>query len=76
MRIAALPGVAQLWLSPRLPAIRDAHPDLAVSVVATEKPPHLKRELFDLSIFFEDLPGDEAHFEICQDVIFPKKKKR
>ena len=71
VRIAALPGVAQLWLSPRLPAIRDAHPDLAVSVVATEKPPHLKRELFDLSIFFEDLPGDEAHFEICPDVIFP-----
>ena len=71
VRIAALPSVAQLWLSPRLPKIRSTHGNLGISVVATETPPNLKRELFDLSIFFEDLPGDQAHIEICRDVIFP-----
>ncbi len=71
VRIAALPSVAQLWLSPRLPAIRASHPDIGISVIASEIPPNLKREQFDLSIFFEDLPGDDAHIEICRDRIFP-----
>jgi len=71
IRIAALPSVAQLWLSPRLPGIRAQHKKLAISVVASETPPNLKRELFDISLFFEDLPGDDAHIEICRDSIFP-----
>ncbi len=71
VRIAALPSVAQLWLSPRLPGIRSEHENLEISVVATEFPPNLKRELFDLSIFFETLPGDDDNLEICRDLIFP-----
>ena len=71
IRIAALPSVAQLWLSPRLPAIRASHDRLEISVVASETPPNLKREPFDLSIFFEDVPGDPGHVEICRDSIFP-----
>ena len=71
VRIAALPIVAQLWLSPRLPAIRSATHDITVSITAMETPPNLKRELFDLSVFFEDLPGNPAALEPCRDVIFP-----
>jgi len=71
VRIAALPSVAQLWLSPRLPAIRSAAKGIAVSITAMESPPNLKRELFDLSLFFEVLPGDPEAMELCRDVIFP-----
>ena len=71
VRIAALPSVAQLWLSPRLPKIRCTHGAPEISVIATETPPNLNRELIDLSIFFEDLPGDPNHIEICRDTIFP-----
>lgn len=56
-RIAALPAIAQLWLSPRLPAIRAAHPGAAISVVALERPPDLRREAFDMAIFFGPAPG-------------------
>jgi len=52
VRVAALPSVAQLWLSPRLPAIRRANPGLAISVTATEHPPNLLREPFDIAVFF------------------------
>ena len=71
IRIAALPSVAQLWLSPRLPGIRARYSDLSISVYASEIAPNLKREQFDLSIFFEDLPGDSRHIEVCRDSIFP-----
>jgi len=71
VRIAALPSVAQLWLSPRLPEIRKAFPDLKISVYAADIPPNLKREQFDFSIFFEELPGKESNIEICRDTLFP-----
>ena len=56
IRIATLPSIAQLWLSPRLPAIRRASPGLSISVTAMERPPNLMREPFDLAIFFETGP--------------------
>src|SRR5689334_22178144 len=46
VHIAALPAIAQLWLSPRLPALRTAAPDIAVSITAMEAPPNLKRVPF------------------------------
>ena len=67
VHIAALPAVAQLWLSPRLPAIRAALPDLNLSVTALEIPPNLVREPFDLSIFLDE-EGGEA---IENDTLFP-----
>ena len=56
IRIATLPSIAQLWLSPRLPAIRHASPGLSISVTAMERPPNLMREPFDLAIFFDTNP--------------------
>ena len=71
IRIAALPSVAQLWLSPRLPRIREAYPDLGISVFASEFPPNLGREQFDLSIFYQDAPLENGQLRIEHDVIFP-----
>ena len=71
VRIAALPSVAQLWLSPRLPTVRSATPDLTVSVTALETPPNLKREHFDMAIFYEDLPVSAHSVVLCQDIIYP-----
>jgi LysR family glycine cleavage system transcriptional activator len=66
VHIAALPAIAQLWLSPRLPALRAAMPELAISVTALEAPPNLKRAPYDLSLF----PGDQGQL-VADDEIFP-----
>lgn len=52
IQIAALPSIAQLWLSPRLGPLRRAFPGLEISVVAMEEPPDFARELFDFGLFF------------------------
>ncbi|MDC0657602.1 LysR family transcriptional regulator [Leisingera sp. SS27] len=67
VHIATLPAIAQFWLSPRLPALRAAMPEMAVSVTAAEEPPNLKRTPYDLCLFFG---GDQGEV-IEQDVIFP-----
>ncbi|QYZ68721.1 LysR family transcriptional regulator [Neotabrizicola shimadae] len=66
VHIATLPAIAQLWLSPRLPALRAAMPEIALSVTAMEAPPNLKRAPYDLSLF----PGTEGRV-IAEDEIFP-----
>lgn len=72
IRIAALPSVAQLWISPRLPAIRRARPGLSISVTAMEQPPNLKREPFDLAVFFGTTHGGEAGtVTLAADALFP-----
>ncbi|MBD1203401.1 MAG: LysR family transcriptional regulator [Rhodobacteraceae bacterium] len=67
VHIATLPAIAQLWLSPRLPALRAAAPDITVSITALEQPPNLKRSPYDLSLFF----SEEPQGRLCPDVIFP-----
>lgn len=67
VHIATLPAIAQLWLSPRLPALRAAAPDITVSITALEHPPNLKRSPYDLSLFFSDIPQGR----LVPDVIFP-----
>lgn len=52
VHIAALPALAQLWLTPRLPDLRRALPEVDVSITALEAPPNLKRVPFDLCLFF------------------------
>ncbi|SEM96635.1 transcriptional regulator, LysR family [Roseovarius tolerans] len=71
LHIAALPSVAQLWLSPRLPAVRAALPDLRVSVSAIETPPNLARDLFDLSLFVRPPTGARGERVLAQDMILP-----
>jgi LysR family glycine cleavage system transcriptional activator len=70
--IAALPSIAQLWLAPRLPALRLALPALRPSVHALEEPPDFRREPFDLAIFLtRHAPAGSRAFKLCDDVIFP-----
>lgn len=58
LTIAALPCIAQLWLSPRLSALQAAFPGLQISVSAMEQPPDPRREPHDLSLFY--LASDAA----------------
>jgi LysR family glycine cleavage system transcriptional activator len=67
VHVATLPAIAQLWLSPRLPALRAAAPDIRISITALETPPNLKRSPYDLSLFF----SDDSQGCIAPDVIFP-----
>lgn len=71
LSIATLPSVALLWLSPRLPAIRKALPQVKISVTAMESPPNLERELFDLSLFLIEPTGGPREILLDQDEILP-----
>ena len=73
VHVATLPAIAQLWLSPRLPALRLAAPEISVSITAMEHPPNLKRNPHDLSLFPAHtggrlLAGDEL-FPVCSPAI-------
>lgn len=67
VQIATLPAIAQLWLSPRLPALRAAAPEISVSITALEAPPNLKRSLHDLSLF----PAEAGGRLVAGDELFP-----
>ncbi|WP_377838519.1 LysR substrate-binding domain-containing protein [Bosea sp. UC22_33] len=71
LAIAALPCVAQLWLSPRLPALQAAFPDLQMSISAMEEPPDPQRDPYDLSLFYrEGAPASDA-VQLDADAIQP-----
>lgn len=69
VRIAALPAVAQLWLAPRLPALRAAFPGVALSITAIERPPSGKTAPHDLALFLLDKGGtllaEDALVPVC-----------
>ena len=71
LHIAALPAIAQLWLSPRLARMHKLLPDVQISVTAVENVPNLRREPYDLTIFFEHEPDHPAAVDLGADVIFP-----
>lgn len=71
VRIAALPSIAQLWVSPRLPEIRSAMPEVSISVSALEQQPNLVREPFDFAIFYEERGSSADAIVVSQDTIFP-----
>jgi LysR family glycine cleavage system transcriptional activator len=60
VHIAALPAVAQLWLSPRLHSLKRAFPDMQVSLTALEEPPNFKRDLYDIGLFYSDNGAEEC----------------
>jgi LysR family glycine cleavage system transcriptional activator len=70
VHIAALPAIAELWLSPRLPGLRDILPGVDISISAVETPPNLKRAPFDLCAFFTDMPPADARI-VGDDSILP-----
>lgn len=72
VHIAALPCIAQLWLSPRLPLLRKTFPDLQISITAMETPPNFQREPYDLALFYRDKAetGPEI-IALSEDKLFP-----
>lgn len=71
IHIAALPSVAQLWLPPRLGKIRSHFPQLKFSVTAMEKPPSLRRDLFDMTLFFGIPKTSDTCITLAKDKITP-----
>lgn len=71
VRIATLPALAQLWLSPRLPALRQAAPGIRVSITALEAPPEAKRAAHDLFLFYRPLGVRGPGRALLRDRIFP-----
>ncbi len=79
VHIATLPAIAQLWLSPRLPALRAVAPDITISITALEAHPNLKRSPYDLSLFFSDDPKgrirDDTIFPVCAPSLAARLKR-
>lgn len=71
LNIAALPSVAQLWLLPRLPAVRRLLPGVNLAIHALEIPPDLRRNLYDLSLFIRRPSGRKVEFVLQHDTMFP-----
>jgi LysR family glycine cleavage system transcriptional activator len=71
VNIAALPAIAQLWLSPRLQRVRQQFPNQSISINALEQAPNLKREICDISLFFGQPTGAKTEQVLGADVIFP-----
>lgn len=69
LNIATLPSIAQLWLQPRLPALRKLLPQTSISVFALETPPDLGRGMFDCSLFFE-VPNQQG-ITLADDLLVP-----
>lgn len=67
VHIAALPAVAQFWLSPRLPQLRATAPEISISITALETPPNLKRTPYDLCLFYDTDQGEV----LAEDRVFP-----
>lgn len=70
VHIAALPAVAQLWLSPRLSALRKRLPAIEISVTALEVAPNLKRVPFDICLFYASHPVEGA-VVLAKDHLLP-----
>lgn len=71
IHIAALPSIAQLWLSPLLPEIRATLTDMDISVTALERAPNLRREPFDISLFYSAEPAGPDTTLLMEEEIFP-----
>ena len=70
VRIATLPSLAQLWLSPRMPGLRAAFPQARISIAALEQPPNLAREGYDIAIFLEPKTS-RGGLVLAEDHILP-----
>ncbi len=76
VHIVTLPSVAQLWLSPRLPELRQAAPEIEVSLTAEEAPPNQKRAPYDLFLFFGGDHGETVAKNVIYPVCTPSLAKR
>jgi LysR family glycine cleavage system transcriptional activator len=72
LKITMLPSVASRWLIPRLPRIRNRHPDLNVQVIADPRLLDLRSEGIDLAIRFGRTPNPGyAATRLMGDCVLP-----
>ncbi|MCU7374170.1 LysR substrate-binding domain-containing protein [Paucibacter sp. O1-1] len=69
LHIAALPALAQLWLTPLLPALRRELPGLQLSLSALEAPPNFQREAYDLGLFYSPALPRKPPPKGCQRLV-------
>ena len=67
VRIAALPAVAQLWLSPRLTSFRKALPDVELSIQAVDTCPPPSQGAWDLAIYPEPTAPKGVELRVIAD---------
>lgn len=60
LSLTTTPGLASLWLIPRLPLFAQAHPGIDVRIDATLDARDLSRDGFDLAIRYQALAGKAA----------------
>ncbi|MGI9505503.1 MAG: LysR family transcriptional regulator, partial [Geminicoccaceae bacterium] len=72
LTIAADISMAHLWLLPRFPRFREAFPDIAVNILASEREADCLKDGVDLALLYGngDWPGFDAHL-LVQEEIFP-----
>jgi len=72
LTIAADISMAHLWLLPRFPLFREEYPDIAVSVLASEREQDCLKDEIDLALLYGngDWPGFDAHLLVDEE-IFP-----
>ena len=71
VRIAALPAIAQLWLSPRLSALHEALPDVDISIHALDRRPRLSRGDFDVAVYMEPSDSTEEGKVLASNRLVP-----
>ena len=72
LTIAADISMAHLWLMPRFPRFREAFPDIAVNILASEQEADCLKDHVDLALLYGngDWPGFDAHLLVREEV-FP-----
>lgn len=71
VRIATEPGIAQLWLSPRLTALRASAPEISVTIATFDSPPDSGRDGHDLYLFFQPVAARPGALQLARDTIAP-----
>jgi LysR family glycine cleavage system transcriptional activator len=73
IRIAALPAIAQLLLSPLLPVLRDGLGGNDISIHALEHPPQMDRGMFDLAVYpmDRDADGERSVVQVAENWLTP-----
>ena len=78
LALTTTPGLAALWLIPRLPQFAKAHPGIDVRIDAELRPRDLERDGFDLAIRYvarADTGGDELFGESLLPVCSPALRR-
>ena len=72
VRLVALPAVAQMWLTPRLPRLQALVPEVAVQLATAERIAPGRADRFDVAVHYESeaVQGLEA-MPLFRDDLFP-----